>query len=126
MQGHGLHEIAYSFRRGGPNQNGVGSHVGAGNGFRHAASYGNLRSFGHTVVNHFAGNLLAGFAGDKNHASPIFAQHAGKIMSRQAHTTEHVHFIEAQPIRIGNFEKRFDFKDTEIVDKDVSGRNLLD
>ena len=57
LQGHGLYEIAYSFRRGGPDQNGVGSHVGTGNGFRDAASYGNLRSFGHTVVNHFAGNF---------------------------------------------------------------------
>src|ERR1700676_2231491 len=50
----------------GAGEDGVHRDAGAGNRFGEAASYGDLRGLGHTVVNHFRRNLKCGFAGNEN------------------------------------------------------------
>src|SRR5882757_2431164 len=70
--GHIFQEAADAFGGGGTGQNGIDGYAGASDGLGEAARDCDLRGFGHAVVNHFGGNVLGGFAGDKNDASPIF------------------------------------------------------
>src|ERR1700722_18450358 len=70
-----LDERADSLRSGRPNQDRVHSDARARNGLRNAPRDGNLRGFRHPVMNHFRGDLLRGFAGNKNDAAPVLAFH---------------------------------------------------
>src|ERR1700704_3007073 len=70
--GHIFQEAADTFGGGGTGQNGIDGYAGAGDRLGEAARNRDLRGLGHAVVNHFGRNVLGGFAGDKNDASPIF------------------------------------------------------
>src|SRR5712671_4476889 len=72
LLGHVLQEAADAFRGRWTGQNGIYSYSGASDGLGEAAGDRDLRGFGHAVMNHFGWNVLGGFAGDKNDASPIF------------------------------------------------------
>src|SRR5882672_8762996 len=119
-------KVTDAFGSSGTGENGIHGDSGTGNGFRQTASDSHLRRLGHAVVDHFRGNVLCGFAGDENDAAPVFLQHAGKIAARKANAAQDVHFEKAEPVGIGNLEKWFGFKDSEIVDQDVRVRHLLE
>src|SRR6267143_7288521 len=56
---------------------------------------------------------------------PHFFQHTGKIVARKTDAAEHIHFEEAQPIRVRNLEERFRFEDSQVVHQNVGLWDLL-
>src|ERR1700693_3308925 len=70
-------------------------------------------------MNHLRWNLLSRFAGDKNNASPIFAQHTRQILPAKTDATHHVRLEKSKPIRVHNFRERLWLKNSEVVNKNI-------
>src|SRR5262245_23016397 len=70
-------------------------------------------------MHHLARDVQPRLARDKNNAAPSSLEHVRKEGPREAYPTHYVCFEEAQPIGIGNLEKRLRFEDTDIVHKDI-------
>src|ERR1700722_143184 len=115
-----------SLGEGGPDQNAIHGNSRARDGFRNTSSNGNLRSLGHTVVNHLGGNLYGRLGGDEQDSSPIFVAHTRKIVAREPDSAHHIGFEDAGPVLIGNLFERLRFKNPHVVDQDIDSGNGLD
>src|SRR5262249_9718731 len=91
----------------------------AGDALRDAAGAGKLGCLGHAVMHRLSRDVQPRRARDKNKADTSSLEHVRKERPREAYPTHHVCFEEAQPIGIGNLEKRLRFEDTDIVHEDV-------
>jgi len=47
-------------------------------------------------------------------------------MTREPNAAEDIYFKEAQPIGIGNIEKRFDLEDAEVIDQNIGFGRLFE
>src|SRR5260370_27030486 len=74
-------ELDNTFRGGRPGKHRVDGDRGSGGGFGEASRYGELRSLGHSIVDHLGWNLESGFARYENNAPPVFLPHGTDIVS---------------------------------------------
>ncbi len=70
-------------------------------------------------MDHLAGNVERGLAGDEQHAAPAGLGHARRIVAREPHAAQHIDLEQAQPVGVGNLECRLALVDAEVVDQDV-------
>src|SRR6185312_6310808 len=113
-------EIRDAFGGGGARQHTVHGDAGAGAGFGEAACDGDLRGFGHAVMDHFSGNLHGAFARNENDAAPVAFSHPRQKRPAEADAGHDVDLEETQPVVVGNFFEGLGFEDAEVVDEDVN------
>ena len=54
----------------------------------------------------------------------FFVLHARQIRAAQADAAQDIDFKEAHPVGVGDFFKRFRFKDAEVVDENIDGGEI--
>src|SRR4029077_8285174 len=79
-----LQEIDNTFRACWTRQYGVDGHVRALGQGGETARNGELRCFGHAIMDHLAGGAKPGFAGDKDDPPPVALQHAWEVCPSQS------------------------------------------
>ncbi len=77
-------------------------------------------------MNHFHRNVSGGFAGDKNDATPVGGFHAWQVMPRQADAAHKVCLDNRVPVVVGDLLERLRLVNTEVIDKNIDGRDSLD
>src|SRR6476646_5746793 len=80
-----LQEIDNAFRARWTRQYGIDGHVRALGQGGETARYGELRCFGHAIVDHLAGRDQTGFAGDEDDPAPVALEHAREVLPSQSH-----------------------------------------
>src|SRR5260370_37962384 len=94
-------EIDNAFRACWPRQYGVDGHVRAPGQGGETARNGELRCFGHAIMDHLAGRDQTGFAGDEDDPAPAALQHARQVLPRQSRDANDIEFERTTAIIIG-------------------------
>src|SRR6202171_1131831 len=110
-------KLGHTFRCSWPGQDRIYCHLRAFARLGESAGDGELRGFGHSVVDHLGRDLQGGFTGDENNSAPVSLFHLCQVGAAQSHSRHHVYREEFLPILIGDLLKRLRLENAKVVDQ---------